>query len=61
MTNLQTALAEYEAAHAIWFNTSIYAPKEKKDEVDKNLKETRAKYDAAYKKEFPNHGIISFS
>ena len=58
MTNLQTALAEYEAAHAIWFNTSIYASKEKKDEVDKNLKEARAKYDEAYKAEFPNHEII---
>ena len=37
MTNLQTTLAEYEAAHAIWFSTSIYASKEKKDEVDNRL------------------------
>ena len=60
MTNLQTALAEYEAAHAIWFSTSIYASKEKKDEVDNRIQKAREEYSAAYKKEFPNHGIINF-
>ena len=60
MTNLQTATIEYEKAAAEWFNTSIFAPKEKKNEVDKKLKEARAKYDEAYKAEFPNHGIINF-
>ena len=60
MTNLQTALAEYEAAHAIWFNTSIYASKEQKDEVDNRLRKAREEYSASYKEEFPNHGIINF-
>ena len=60
MTNLQTALAEYEAAHAIWFSTSIYASKEKKNEVDNRIQKAREEYSAAYKAEFPNHGIINF-
>ena len=60
MNKFQRATEEYNKAHKEWFETSIFASKEKKDEVDKNLKEARAKYDAAYKKEFPNHGIINF-
>jgi hypothetical protein len=60
MTNLQKALAEYEAAHKEWFETSIYAPKEQKDKVDNRLKKARAEYEKAYKEKFPNHGIINF-
>ena len=51
---------EYEKAHKEWFETSVFAPKEQKEKVDKNLKEARAKYEAAYKAKFPNHGIINF-
>ena len=60
MTNLQKALAEYEAAHHEWFNTSIYAPKEKKDEVDNRLRKARTDYEKAYQEKYPNHGIINF-
>ncbi len=60
MTNLQTATIEYEKAAAEWFNTSIFAPKEKKNEVDNRLQKAREEYSAAYKAEFPNHGIINF-
>ena len=59
MTILQKARNQYEKAHKEWFETSIFAPKEQKEKVDKNLKEARAKYDLAYKAQFPNHEIIN--
>jgi ElaB/YqjD/DUF883 family membrane-anchored ribosome-binding protein len=60
MTELQKMLAEYENAHSMWFATSIYAPKEIKDEVDKRLKKARARYEEAYQRKFPNHEILHF-
>lgn len=60
MTELQKAQLEYDRAHQDWFNTSIFAPKEQKEKVDAALKEARANYDTAYKKQFPNHEIINF-
>lgn len=60
MTNLQKAKEAYDKAHAKWFATSIYAPREQKNKVDNNLKEAREKYKRAYKEQFPNHGIINF-
>lgn len=60
MTELQKAKEEYDHVHQVWFNTSIYAEKEIKNKVDSDLKKARAKYDEAYRAQFPNHEIINF-
>lgn len=53
---LTNALREYELAHAVWFNTSVFteegkAAKEAKDKA-------RARYEAAYKSHNPTHIIL---
>lgn len=50
------ALREYESAHKVWMNTSVftYAGKEAKRIKD----EARAKYEAAYMAANPSHILL---
>lgn len=49
---LKDALAKYEAAHEIWFNTSVFDGNY--PEVYKKLNKTRENYVKAHKREKPD-------
>lgn len=52
------ALREYEAAHKVWMNTSIFQPQVVRDEVTRTKNEARAKYEAAYLAANPTHILL---
>ena len=52
------ALREYEAAHKVWMNTSIFQPATVREEVTRSKNEARAKYEAAYMAANPTHILL---
>ena len=44
---------EYEAAHKVWMNTSIFDSQQTRDAAKANLDKTRSAYDAVCKKVYP--------
>lgn len=50
------ALRDYEAAHAVWMNTSVFTEAGKQAKIAKD--EARKRYEAAYKLAHPTHLIL---
>jgi len=53
---LTDALREYEAAHEVWMNTSVFTEAGKEAKRVKDI--ARTKYEAAYQAVYPTHILL---